>query len=416
MKTNYDILLKKYMKKKITILGAGFAAFRFLKKIDTEKFDVTVVSLRNHFLFTPLLPSTTVGTIEFRSIIEPIRNIKNINFIQSKGTNVDTENNNISCFDTDSKTVSKLNYDILIIAVGEVTNTFGLDGVDKHALFLKELSDARKIRTKVIDCFENASLPDIPEQKQKRYLRFIICGGGPTGVEFAAELHDFLEEDVKKKYKKLFEKSEIILIEAKDKILNSFNEKLIEYTTKLFNRQRIILKTNTYITEVREKQIKLNNGTVLDYGLLVWATGNTSTKFIKDSGFNLNKFGRVITESDFRVKGYDNIYAIGDCAEIENNPLPATAQVAQKQGLFLAKIFNSGNRRKKFTFKNLGMLAYVGGGKALADTPQYKGSGFATFFLWRSAYLTKLVSFKNKLLVLFDWIKTSVFGRDVSNF
>lgn len=416
MKTNYDILLKKYMKKKITILGAGFAAFRFLKKIDTEKFDVTVVSLRNHFLFTPLLPSTTVGTIEFRSIIEPIRNIKNINFIQSKGTNVDTENNNIFCFDTDSKTVSKLNYDILIIAVGEVTNTFGLDGVDKHALFLKELSDARKIRTKVIDCFENASLPDIPEQKQKRYLRFIICGGGPTGVEFAAELHDFLEEDVKKKYKKLFEKSEIILIEAKDKILNSFNEKLIEYTTKLFNRQRIILKTNTYITEVREKQIKLNNGTVLDYGLLVWATGNTSTKFIKDSGFNLNKFGRVITESDFRVKGYDNIYAIGDCAEIENNPLPATAQVAQKQGLFLAKIFNSGNRRKKFTFKNLGMLAYVGGGKALADTPQYKGSGFATFFLWRSAYLTKLVSFKNKLLVLFDWIKTSVFGRDVSNF
>lgn len=416
MKTNYDILLKKYMKKKITILGAGFAAFRFLKKIDTEKFDVTVVSLRNHFLFTPLLPSTTVGTIEFRSIIEPIRNIKNINFIQSKGTNVDTENNNIFCFDTDSKTVSKLNYDILIIATGEVTNTFGLDGVDKHALFLKELSDARKIRTKVIDCFENASLPDIPEQEQKRYLRFIICGGGPTGVEFAAELHDFLEEDVKKKYKKLFEKSEIILIEAKDKILNSFNEKLIEYTTKLFNRQRIILKTNTYITEVREKQIKLNNGTVLDYGLLVWATGNTSTKFIKDSGFNLNKFGRVITESDFRVKGYDNIYAIGDCAEIENNPLPATAQVAQKQGLFLAKIFNSGNRRKKFTFKNLGMLAYVGGGKALADTPQYKGSGFATFFLWRSAYLTKLVSFKNKLLVLFDWIKTSVFGRDVSNF
>jgi NADH:ubiquinone reductase (non-electrogenic) len=404
------------MKKKITVLGAGFAAFRFLKKIDTGKFDVTVVSLRNHFLFTPLLPSTTVGTIEFRSIIEPIRNIKNIKFIQSESTDIDTVNNIIKCTDTDSGTETNITFDILIIAVGEVTNTFGLEGVDKYALFLKELSDARKIRTKVIDCFENASLPGISEQERRRYLTFVVCGGGPTGVEFAAELHDFLEKDVKKKYRHLQDKTEIILIEAKDKILNSFNEKLIEYTTKLFRRQKINLKTNTYITEVSEKQIKLNDGKTIDYGLLVWATGNISTNLVKNSGFKLDHAGRIITEPDFRVKEQNNIYAIGDCAEIENKSLPATAQVAQQQGLFLAKMLNSGNKKKIFKFKNLGMLAYVGGGKALADTPQYKGSGFAAFFLWRSAYLTKLVSFKNKILVLFDWMKTFVFGRDVSNF
>lgn len=404
------------MKKKTIVLGTGFAAFRFLKKVDTDKFDVTVVGLRNHFLFTPLLPSTTVGTIEFRSIIEPIRNLNNVKFIQSECKNIDSVNNKILCFDEDTGTKYLIDFDILVIAVGEVTNTFGLEGVEKHALFLKELSDARKIRTKVIDCFENASLPGIPEEERKKYLTFVVCGGGPTGVEFAAELHDFIEKDVKKKYRNLTEKTEIILIEAKDKILSSFDEKLIEYTTKLFNRQKINLKTKTYITDLTDNLISLSDNTKIEYGLIVWATGNTSTELANKSGFKINKSGKILTEPNFKVKDFENIYAIGDCSEIENNPLPATAQVAQQQGLFLAKMLNIGRKEEKFTFKNLGMLAYVGGGKALADTPQYKSSGFTAFLLWRSAYLTKLISFKNKILVLFDWIKTFLFGRDVSNF
>jgi len=404
------------MNKKILVLGTGFAAFRFLKKINTKKFDVTVVSPRNHFLFTPLLPSTTIGTIEFRSIIEPIRNLKNITYIQSECINLNTENKFAVCYDADSGTEYKIQFDIMVIAVGEITNTFGLEGVEKHSLFLKELSDARKIRTKVIDCFENASLPSIMEEDRKKYLRFIVCGGGPTGVEFAAELFDFIKKDVSKKYKNLYEKSEIILIEAKEKILKTFDEKLIEYTMRLFNRQKINLKTNTYITRVNEKYVSLSTGEIINYGLLVWATGNTSTNFVKNSNLPVNRAGKIITNRNFQVKDNNSIYAIGDCAEIENLPLPSTAQVAQQQGLFLAKILNKGIKNSSFTFKNLGMLAYVGGGKALADTPQYKGSGFTTFLLWRSAYLTKLVSFKNKILVLFDWVKTSFFGRDVSNF
>lgn len=407
--------------KKIVVLGTGFAAFRFLKKINTELYQVTVVSPRNHFLFTPLLPSTTVGTIEFRSIIEPIRNLKNIIFHQSYCTEVNTTNNTVKCLDADTRRQYTLDFDYLIVAVGEVTNTFGIEGIKENALFLKELDDARKIRTMVVDCFENASLPGLTEAEKKDFLRFVVCGGGPTGVEFAAELHDFIEEDVKRKYKYLAALVEIIVIEARESILASFDQKLSEYAMKVFKRQNITLKTKSLVASVDKDNIYLNDGGKLKYGLLVWATGNTSTDFVRNSGLMTERNGKIITDDFFRVKNnteyYRNVFAIGDCAVIEGKELPATAQVAQQLGLYMAKYMNKEMKMDvPFKFKNLGMLAYIGDHKALADTPQFKGTGFKTFLLWRSAYLTRLVSFKNKLLVIFDWTKTFLFGRDVSNF
>jgi NADH:ubiquinone reductase (non-electrogenic) len=414
------------MKKHIVVLGIGFAGFRFLKKINLNIYDVTVISPRNHFLFNPLLPSTTVGTIEFRSIIEPIRNLKGITFIQGYCREINQRENKVICEDLNSQKKFDIDFDYLIIAVGEVTNIYGLEDVNKYALFLKELSDARKIRTGVINCFENASVPGITEEEKKRLLRFIVCGGGATGVEFAAELHDFIEEDVKKKYKYIASDVEIILIETGNEILASFDKKLREYTTKIFKRDNIIVKFNSFVKSISEKSIHLNDGTAIDYGLLVWATGNTSAKLIKDSNFILDKRGKLPVDNYFRVgkrgitgtdEYYDNIFALGDCSHFVSGELPVTAQVAQKEGLFLAICFNKKFKNTKpFTFKNLGMLAYIGSHKALADLPQYKGTGFTTFVFWRSAYLTKLVSLKNKILVLFDWVKTFIFGRDVSNF
>lgn len=409
------------MKKKVILLGTGFAAFRFIKKINTRLYQVTVVSPRNHFLFTPLLPSTTVGTIEFRSIIEPVRNTENITFHQSYCKDIDYENNQILCVDADTNKSYKLDYDYLIIAVGEVTNTFGIEGINENALFLKELSDARIIRTKVIDCFENASLPGLSINEKKKYLRFVICGGGPTGIEFAAELHDFIEEDVKRKYKDIAAFVEIIVIEAKDVILAAFEKKLSEYTTKIFKRQSIYLKTNSLVKKVDSNLIYLNDGSYFEYGLLVWATGNTATDIVRNSKLPLDKKGKIITNSFFKVMAvngfHDNVYAMGDCAAIDGYDLPATAQVAEQIGLFMAKYMNKEmSLINPFKFKNFGMLAYIGDNKALADTPQIKGSGFLTFIFWRSAYLTKLLSFKNKLLVIFDWAKAFLFGRDISNF
>lgn len=417
MKTS-DKLSNK-LKKNIIILGSGFAGFSCLKKLSKSSYNVSIVSPRNHFLFTPLLPSTTVGTIEFRSIIEPVRNIKNIEFYKSYCISINSGENKINCREVDSDNVFSLPYDILVIAAGESTNTFNINGVKEYAFFLKEIADARKIRTRVIECFERASLPDTTPEQRKQLLTFIVCGGGPTGVEFAAELHDFIEEDVRKKYKKIMDFTMLVLIEAGTGILNSFDSKLSEYTMKLFRRHKIEVRTNSRITKVDKENILLNDGSTLPYGVLVWATGNTATDLVQSSLFPKNKRNKIVVDGYFHVKGFENIYAVGDCCEYENEIYPVTAQVAQQEGWYIARILNrmANNKRvKPFKFKNLGMLAYVGGNRALADTPQYKGSGFTTFLFWRSVYLTKLVSLKNKILVLFDWFKNFIFGRDVSNF
>jgi len=407
------------MKKKLVVLGSGFGAFSAAKELDTDLFEVTIVSPRNHFLFTPLLPSTTVGTIEFRSIIEPIRNIKKAVYIQAVCNKIDEKSNTLYCEDLDTKKSFTLGYDILIISVGEITNTYNIEGVEKYSYFLREVADARKIRSKVIDCFENASIPGLSEEEIKCFLKFVVCGGGPTGVEFAAELHDFIDEDVRKNYPDLANKIEVVLIEAGGKLLNTFDEKLSEYTLKIFKRQKINVRTNSNITKVTEKEIFVNDGGHFDYGLLVWAAGNTATDLIRKSTLLKNKRQKLVIDNYLKVSGTENIYGIGDCTEIPNTPFPVTAQVAQSQGKYIGKALNrlsKGKPIKPFKFNDLGMLAYIGSHKALANTSQYKGSGFTTWLFWRSIYITKLVSLKNKILVLFDWFKTFVFGRDVSNF
>jgi NADH:ubiquinone reductase (non-electrogenic) len=407
------------MKKKLVILGSGFGAFSLLKRINTGLYDIKIISPRNHFLFTPLLPSTTVGTIEFRSIIEPIRNIKGAHFYQAVCNDINTDSKKISCYDTHSNSDFDIDYDILVIAVGELTNPFGIHGVKEYAYFLREVSDARKIRIKVIDCFEIASLPGLSDEDKKHLLSFVVCGGGPTGVEFAAELHDFVDEEVSKKYPELTQFINVTLIEAGEKLLNSFDEKLSTYTMKNFLSQKIIVKTKSYIQDVTEKEIFLNDGSKIPYGLLVWATGNIASELIAKTNLPKTRKNKIIVDRYLKVLGFDDIYSLGDCSEYSEHPFPVTAQTAQQQGKYLGKTLNKlakGAAIKPFKFNDLGMLAYIGNHKALANTPAYKASGFGAWLFWRSVYITKLVSLKNKVLVLFDWFKTFIFGRDVSNF
>ena len=407
-------------KRKLIILGSGFAALSIVKGIDLDFYEVDIVSPRNHYLFTPLLPSTTVGTIEFRSIIEPIRTSRdNIKYYQSKCLLIKSDKGEVLCETVQGREQFGLTYDYLVIAVGAVNNTFGIPGVYEHGMFLKELADARKIRGKIIDNFERASNPGTPVDERKRFLHFVVVGGGPTGVEFAAELNDFIREDLVKWYPKLVPEVQITLLEAAKLILNSFDSELSEYTMKLFKRESIDIRTDTPVKEVKEHIVILNDNTNIPYGLLVWSTGIGPTELIQALPFPKNKASRLLTDDFLRISGTENIYAAGDCATPNNGTIAATGQAAQQEGKFLAKNFNRlarGNPMLPFRYHDLGMLAYIGRRRALADLPRVKGKGFNAFLFWRSAYLTRLVSIKNKILVLFDWIKTSIFGRDISSF
>ena len=408
------------MKEKLLILGTGFAAIQIARNIDLKSYEVTIVSPRNYFLFTPLLASTAVGTLEFRSIIEPIRTArKGIQYIQGKCMRIDPAACKLFCKTTDTVESFEIGYDHLVIAVGSANNTFGVEGVEEHALFLKDIPDARAIRVKLLSCLEQASAPNLAPEERKRLLHFVVVGGGPTGVEFAGELNDFLVQDLAQGFPEIADELRVTLLEAKDRLLGTFDETLSNYTMRNFAARNIAVKKNTAVTRLREKYVELEDGTQIPFGLIVWSGGIAPTALVANSSFVSSSNSRIITNSNLEIEQETNIYAAGDCALVKGSDYPSTAQLAQQQGRYLAKALNrkaKGKTIKPFRYHHMGMLAYIGNKQALADTPGPKLRGFLAWLMWRSVYITKLVSFRNKVLVLFDWFKTKWFGRDISRF
>ncbi|HYM11941.1 MAG TPA: FAD-dependent oxidoreductase [Bryobacterales bacterium] len=400
---------------RLVILGTGFAAFQLVKFLDRKSYDVTVVSRRNHFLFTPLLPSTTVGTVEFRSIIEPARR-PGARFYHAACVGIDPAGRRVCCRNA---VAFDLEYDLLVIAVGAASSSYGVPGVEEHALHLRELNDARNLRQRILGHLETAALPGLPEEARARLLHFVICGGGPTGVEVAAELHDLLLDEGRRYFPELVDQVRITLVEAGPDILSAFDAKLRRYAADLFRRERIEVRTGTPVVRVEKDGLELKNGEWLPYGVLLWSAGNGPTELVRSLPLPKNPKGRILVDGHLRVPGCENIYALGDCAANLENPLPETAQVAMKQGRYLARALNRMARGKPadpLEYHHLGMLAYLGGNRALADLPNYKGKGWAAWLFWRSAYLTRLLSIRTKMQVLFNWISSQIFGRDISRF
>jgi NADH dehydrogenase FAD-containing subunit len=181
------------------VLGSGWGGSTIAKKLDKSKFDVRIVSPANHFLFTPMLPGSAVGSVEFRVIQEPVRTIPGLaGYYQAKARTIDWDAQTISCEDIFKKHLFDMEYDYLVVATGCKTNTFNTPGVDeregKEVFFLKHLHHARQIRNRILECFERAAYPDTSDQERKRLLSFVVVGGGPTSCEFVGELHDFVTE------------------------------------------------------------------------------------------------------------------------------------------------------------------------------------------------------------------------------
>ncbi|KAI1608259.1 NADH dehydrogenase [Exophiala viscosa] len=465
-------------KKTLVILGTGWGSVSLLKNLDTENYNVIVISPRNYFLFTPLLPSCTTGTIEHRSIMEPIRNIlrhkkRAVRFYEAEATKIDYEKKIIYAKDdSDVKgdtMETEVPFDMLVVGVGAENATFGIPGVREHACFLKEVGDAQKIRKQIMDCVETATFKDQSQDEIKRLLHMVVVGGGPTGVEFAGELQDFFQEDLLKWVPQIKDDFHVTLVEALPNVLPMFSKQLIDYTESSFKEEHIEIRTKTMVKNVTDKfieaEISKPDGTKaiekIPYGLLVWATGNALRPVVKDlmSQISAQKNARRGLEVNeyLVVNGTENIWAVGDCAVANYAP---TAQVAAQEGAFLARLFNTmaktdaietemrelsakqssakaeertailneiTERQKQlrrvkqigpFQYSHQGSLAYIGAEKAVADVSWFSGNiasgGTMTYLFWKSAYLSMCFSTRNRVLVAFDWLKAKFFGRDVS--
>jgi len=419
-------------KPRLVILGTGWASFRVLCDIDSSKYNVYVVSPRNHLLFTPMLASSALGTVNQRSICQPVRPVavkKKGQYFESKVRLIDKSTKKVHCV-THNGQEYDIPYDKLVVGVGFQPNDFGIPGVKDHALFMKETNDATVFKDHVLQRLEEASywhaldsnleMSKEEEAKVKELLTFVIVGGGPTGVELAGELTDFLHTECAKLYGSL--KDHISVHMLTYDVLNMFDKELQEYTVRhLGKRQGVHVHLGAFVNEVQKNKVIVKVGEKMDsipYGTLVWCAGIKPHPFVKDYGFQMNERGtQILIDETLKVRGEEDIYAVGDCATIEGHWLPQTAQVANQQGQHLAKELNS-NCMSPFKFKSKGMMAYLGGHNAImSKLPGVSRlTGFVAFVGWRFTYWFLQLSIRNRYMLSTDWLRTILFGRDLTRF
>jgi NADH dehydrogenase FAD-containing subunit len=485
----------KPKKEKVVILGSGWAGYAFARTLSPAKYERVVISPRSYFVFTPLLASTSVGTLEFRAALEPVRRLGLDAFHQGWADDIDfgrkvirVETNTRDELSSSTVVGNRptgtgaggvekgemvdVPYDKLIIAVGAYSQTFGIEGVKEHANFLRDIGDARKIRLRVLQLFEKAFCLTSTDADRRKLLHFAIVGGGPTGIEFAAELHDLVHDDLAKLYPELMPFVSITVYDIAPKVLPMFDRQLADYATDLFKRQHIEVKTEHHLERIRPDEdgsgalklrIKEYGDEEVGAGIVVWSTGLMQNPLVQklvaqtlqlprdgekgvDSreGVDIHilkdaKTGGIVTDAHLRVKLASpassseppsitttktilpDVYAIGDCTTLEGAHLPATAQVASQQAVYLAKNLNKADRSDgpaaaPFKFRNWGTMAYLGSWRAIHQSSADEIKGRAAWILWRTAYLTKSMSVRNKIMVPVYWLMTWLFGRDISRF
>jgi NADH:ubiquinone reductase (non-electrogenic) len=408
----------------LLVLGSGFGGYSLLSRLSRQLWDITLLSPRNYFLFTPLLPSAVSGTVELRSILEPTRRrLRDVRILEGSAESVDWEARQVLCRGAVGGEPFTLPYEVLVIAVGAAVADLGIPGMAEHALSLASVEDARAIRRAILEQFARAEIPGLSKEQVRQRLTFVVCGGGPTGIEAAAEIHDLLRDEVALSFPALAADACVVLVEALDRLLSGFDAALAGYTQRHFGREGIMVRTSARVRSIAADAVILEGGERIPCGLVLWAGGNAPVPLVRSlggsGGIPLDRRGRMVVDGCLRLPGREGVYALGDCAAVGEPALPATAQVAQQQGSYLAKALDrqrAGRTAEPFRFRGQGMLAYIGGGQALADLPQVKWSGRGAWLFWRSVYLTKLVSPANKIKVLFDWLKARLLGRDLSRF
>ncbi|SCW03278.1 LAFE_0G06920g1_1 [Lachancea fermentati] len=460
---------KQDNKPNVVVLGSGWGAITFLQHIDSKKYNVTIVSPRNYFLFTPLLPSTPVGTVDEKSIIEPVVNFAlkkkgNISYYEAEATSINPDRNTVTIKSVSTASnlsepdkfigltqndEAEIKYDYLVSAVGAEPNTFGIPGVEEHGNFLKEIPHSLEIRKRFLSNIEKANLLKKGDPERKRLLTIVVVGGGPTGVETAGELQDYIDQDLKRFMPAVAEEVQIHLVEALPVVLNMFEKKLTSYAQDVLRKTRIKLHLRTAVAKVESDHLiaktKAEDGSVTEetipYGTLIWATGNkarpiVTAVFKKIPEQNESRRGLAVNQN-LLVKGSNNIFAVGDNAV---SGFPPTAQVAHQEAEYLAKVFDKmakipsfhstllqrkekvdllfeENGFKPFNYVHLGALAYLGAEKAIANITYgkrsfYTGGGVMTFYIWRVLYLSMILSARSRFKVMADWFKLAFFKRD----
>lgn len=410
------------MKKKVVILGGGFGgaycAEKLEKYLHPGKTEIHLIDRNNYFIFYPLLVEAGTGSLEPRHAVVSIRKFLNDTiFTMAEVDDIDFEKREVYYRLPENESVEKMYYDHLVISLGSVTSLPDIPGLKKYGFQLKSLSDAVMLRDRAIQLLERADKTNDPEIRAS-LLHFVVVGGNFTGVEVAGEFEVFLKEA--SRFYENIKPSDIklTLIEMMDRILNVLDEDLSEYTAEKLRSRNIDVKLNTTVSLIDGDTILLDDGKKLKSKTVIWCAGISPNPLIEKLDVPVDKRGYILCEPDFRVQGFDNVWAIGDCAvnkDIDGNIFPATAQHATTEADLAAKnirrvLSDKKSEGSKLTSK--GALAALGCRTAVAKIFGIKLSGFPAWFLWRTVYLSKMPGWSRRLRVALDWTMDLLFKRD----
>lgn len=404
-------------KKRLVIIGGGFAGLELAKKIDKKQYQVVLIDKNNYYQFQPLFYQVATGGLEPSSISYPHRKNfqknKNFHFRMCEAQNVNPEKKVVQT------NIGDITYDYLVISTGCDTNYFGNDSLKESTFALKSVSESLLLRNRILLSFEEALSTD-NEEELKEILSFTIVGGGATGVELAGTLADMKKSILPKDYPEIdFEKMEIHLVDASPRLLFAMSEQASEKAAETLKNRGVIIHQDISVKSYDKPFVELSDGTHIRTRNVLWVAGvkPNSLKGLAETAYNR---GRLAVNEYNQVQGYDNIFAIGDTSLLisDKSPKghPQVAQVALQMAKRLAKNLNSAinnNNWEKFTYVDKGSLATIGRNAAVADLGKFRFGGWFAWWLWLWVHILSIVGMRNKVSVFIDWV-WSYLNYDVS--
>ncbi len=424
------------MSQRIVIVGGGFAGvsaaqelakrLRRARRLKGQRgvqpataIEVVLLNRDNYFVFQPLLADIISGTIETTHVVVPLRRML---------PGVEVEVGVVERIDTGARRVHlrrrlggeavPIAYDALILALGSVTDFTAVPGMAEHAVGVRLLGDAFYLRNRALDMLEEARIEPDPARRA-RLLTFVVVGGGSTGVEVAAELHDLLHLAARS-FRGADLHPRVVLVHSGPLLLPALGERLGRYTTRKLRQAGLELVLERRLARVLADRVELDDGSTIEAATVVSTVGNAPNPALADLRASHDERGWVTPDATFALPGVDRVWALGDCASIRDprtgRPMPATAQHAVREGPHAARnVLAALDSRPQtpFDYAQLGMLVSLGRFKGAGEILGVKVSGLLAWFLWRSYYLLRLPSWDRRIRVALDWTLELLLKRDI---
>lgn len=403
-------------KKRIIIVGAGFAGLTLAEDLENTDYEVYLIDRNNYHQFQPLMYQVATARLEPASISFPLRKVfqrsKNVKIRIADVLSVDSENKSLKT------SIGDFSYDFLVLAYGCKTNYFGNKNLENCAFPMKSVPEAIQLRNRILQTFEDAVITKNPEELQY-ILNFVIVGGGPTGVELAGALSEMKKNILPKDYPdKDFSKLTIYLLEGSPNVLNAMSDESKKVSRQYLEQLGVIVKTSTVVENYDGRTVSLKNGETIEAKNVIWAAGVTGNQIEGITEASITRGNRLIVNRFNEVENMKDVFAIGDIAYMTTpkyvNGHPQLAAVANEQAKVLAKNFKlvtKNKPRKEYEYHDKGSMATIGKRKAVVDLPSFSFQGRLAWFTWMFVHLMLILSVKNKLTIFVNWA-FSYFNND----